>query len=407
MRICFLSRRYFPAISGMSIYAVNLLRELVRAGHDVTMISQYYGGDHATVYGGGPPPRVEGVKVIGLEAVGEQERGDYEHDVEMMIAAIKREHALAPFDILHAQYGYPTGWAVLLASADLGVPSVVSIQGGDGHWVGSCCQTHYEAFGRVLDRAGALLIGGESFIAEVAERMSVSPSRFSRVPGAVDTSRFIPGHDLGALGTPPRLLYHGRVDRRKGVLDFIEALVILRAQGVPFAATISGIGPDVDSARALAAERGFAPDIVRFTGYADYRDTPGIYADADIFASPTYAEGFSNTILEAMACGLPVASCDVVGVTDCLRDGQNGLLTPAGNVGAHAAALRRLIEDQALRRRLAEAALEECRTVYAWEVVGRRIMSIYGELFGTAPPVDFIRTLTPSPCRFRSQPHLL
>ena len=237
--------------------------------------------------------------------------------------------------------------------------------------------------------------------------MSVSPSRFSRVPGAVDTSRFVPGHDLGALGTPPRLLYHGRVDRRKGVLDFIEALVILRAQGVPFAATISGIGPDVDSARALAAERGFAPDIVRFTGYADYRDTPGIYADADIFASPTYAEGFSNTILEAMACGLPVASCDVVGVTDCLRNGQNGLLTPAGNVGAHAAALRRLIEDQALRRRLAEAALEECRTVYAWEVVGRRIMSIYGELFGTAPPVDFIRTLTPSPCRFRSQPHLL
>ena len=371
------------------------------------MISQYYGGDHATVYGGGPPPQVDGVKVIGLEAVGEQERGDYEHDIEVMIATFKREHALAPFDILHAQYGYPTGWAALLASADTGVPNVVSIQGGDGHWVGSCCQTHYEAFGRVLDHACALLIGGRSFVAEVSARMSVSSARFSQVPGAVDTTRFVPGHDLGALGTPPRLLYHGRVDRRKGVLDFIEALAILRTQNVTFAATISGIGPDVDSARALALERDFGPEVVRFTGYADYLDTPALYANADIFASPTYAEAFSNTILEAMACGLPVASCSVVGVADCLRDGENGLLTSAGDIGAHAAALRRLIEDHALRRRIAETALEECRTVYSWGVVGRRIMSIYGGLFGTAPATQFSRTLTWSPCRFRSQPHLL
>ena len=116
MRVAFVSRRYWPAVSGMSVYAVNLLRELVRAGHDVTMISQYYGGEHATVYGGGPPPAVDGVKVIGLEAVGEQERGDYEHDIDGMIAAVAREHALAPFDILHAQYGYPTGWAPLCSS---------------------------------------------------------------------------------------------------------------------------------------------------------------------------------------------------------------------------------------------------------------------------------------------------
>ena len=170
MRICFVSRRFFPAISGMSIYALNLLRELVADGHDVTMISQYYDGAHATVYGGGPPPDVSGVKVIGLPALGEQEHGDFESDIETIIGAVKREHAIAPFDVLHAQYGYPTGWAVLLASADIGVPCVVSIQGGDGHWVGSCCETHYQAFRRVLDHAGALLIGGESFIAEVSER---------------------------------------------------------------------------------------------------------------------------------------------------------------------------------------------------------------------------------------------
>ena len=55
MRICFISRRFFPAISGMSVYALNLIRQLAREGHDVTMISQYRGDPAGVeVYGGGP-----------------------------------------------------------------------------------------------------------------------------------------------------------------------------------------------------------------------------------------------------------------------------------------------------------------------------------------------------------------
>ena len=408
MRILFLSRRYFPAISGMSVYAQNLLRELAGAGHDVTMISQYRGDAFGTrVYGGGPPPPVPGVRVIGLEQLGEQTTGDFERDIATMVDAIAQEHAAKPFDILHAQYGYPTGWAVLLAAADLGLPSVVSIQGGDGHWVGSCCETHFHAFRRVLDHAGALLIGGESFAAEVSNRMGVARTRFTLVPGAVDTGRFKPGHPPGTFAAVPCLLYHGRVDHRKGVLDFIEALVILRARGVAFAATVSGIGPDVASAQALAARHGFAPAVVRFSGYADYADAPGLYADADVFASPTYAEGFSNTILEAMASGVPVASCDVVGVTDCVTHERNGLLTPAGDVPAHADALQRLIGDAALRHRLAERALADARDTYAWRVVGARIMKVYASLIGTSPDTAFPRHLTRTPCRFRERPHLL
>ncbi len=121
MRILFLSRRYFPAISGMSVYAQNLLRELAEAGHDVTMVSQYRGDEFGTrVYGGGPPPPVPGVTVIGLEQVGEQTSGDFERDIATMVETICAEHARKPFDVLHAQYGYPTGWAVLLAGKRLG-----------------------------------------------------------------------------------------------------------------------------------------------------------------------------------------------------------------------------------------------------------------------------------------------
>ena len=81
MKVCFVSRRFFPAISGMSVYAANLLRELVRAGHEVTMVSQYRGDAAGTrVYGGGPPPPVPGGEVVGVEALGEQAGGDFEAD---------------------------------------------------------------------------------------------------------------------------------------------------------------------------------------------------------------------------------------------------------------------------------------------------------------------------------------
>ncbi len=408
MRICFVSRRYFPAISGMSVYAQNLLRELVAAGHEVTMISQYRGDALGTrIYGGGPPPPVPGVRVIGLEQLGEQDGGDFERDVDVMVATIEREHARVPFDILHAQYGYPTGWAVLLASRKLGVPNVVSIQGGDGHWVGSCCETHRLAMVRVLDHAGAVLIGGESFIDEVSERLGIARARFRVVPGAVDTRRFHPADAdrVGEAVDPPRILYHGRVDRRKGALDLLDALALLRARGVPFAATISGIGPDLDASRTRAAERGLTD--VRFTGYADYETVPALYRAADIFASPTYAEGFSNTVLEAMASGLAVASCRAVGVVDCLSDGADALLTEPGDVAAHADALERLARDHTLRTRLARAALAECRATYSWDVVARRIMTVYAGLAGRAPDTGFATDLPLTPCRFRAEPHLL
>ena len=405
MRICFVSRRFFPAISGMSVYALNLLRELVAAGHDVTMISQYRGDPLGIrVYGGGPPPPVSGVKVIGLEQVGEQDGGDFETDVANMKAAILAEHARKPFDILHAQYGYPCGWAVLEASRETGVPNVVSIQGGDGHWVGSCCETHRVAMVRVLDHAGAVLIGCQSFAEEVIHRLGTDPARFTIVPGAVDVSRFTPGPR--PPGGVPMMLYHGRVDVRKGVLDMLDALAPLAAEGVPFQLLISGIGPTYDETAARIEALGLGGHAV-MTGYVDYDDVPQVYRRADIFVSPTYAEGFSNTILEAMASGLAVVSCRSVGVVDCIRDGENGLLTDPGDVPALTGALRRILTQPDERARLAAAGLEECRRVYSWQAVGRQIMQVYAGLAGTRPDRDWPVALPSSPCRFRAEPHLL
>jgi glycosyltransferase involved in cell wall biosynthesis len=395
MRVCFVSRRFFPAISGMSVYAANLLRELVAGGHEVTMVSQFRGDEAGTrVYGGGPPPPVPGVEVVGLEALGEQAGGDFERDV-----ATLRDTVLAhgPFDVVHAQYGYPTGLAAMMAARSLGVPCVVSIQGGDGHWVGSCCPTHERAMRTVLDHAGALLIGSASFRDEVIGRFGTKASRFTIVPGAVDAERFSPGAPRSD-GGGATLLYHGRVDRRKGALDLLDAMPRMRT---PARLVMSGIGPDFDEARARARELGVDAS---FPGAAPYDEVPRVYADGDVFVSPTYAEGFSNTILEAMASGMPVVAGRAVGVVDCIDDERNGVLVEPGDVDGLARSLDALLADGARRERLARRAREDVERLYAWPVVARRIMAAYDAPVRTAW-VD--PAVTDEPCRFRAAPHLL
>jgi glycogen(starch) synthase len=284
---------------------------------------------------------------------------------------------------------------VLHASRRTGLPTVVSIQGGDGHWVGTCCMTHKAAITTVLDYAGAVLIGSPSFRDEVVGHHGTDPARFRIVPGATDTHRFTP-HDRTALQDPPVLLFHGRVDRRKGVLDLLDAL----PDGVRL--VVSGIGPDLDEARERSDDR------TVFLGYTAPEDAPAVYRSADVFVSPTYSEGFSNTVLEAMASGLPVVSTRSVGVVDCLTHEVDGLLSEPGDVPGLRHSLERLLGDEGLRTRLAATALEEVRRLYSWPVLARSIDAVYDELAGTAPDLAWeLPGEVDLTCRFRSAPHLL
>ena len=397
----------------MSVYAQNLLRELVRNEIDVTMIAQYRNDELGKkVYGGGVPDEVAGVKVVGLESVGEQTGGRFEVDVQRIVDAIVAEHRIKPFDVLHAQYGFPPGFAVLEASKLLNIPNVVSIQGGDGHWVGvNCCATHRDAMRIVLTRANRILIGSPSFAAEVEENHKVDVSGFTIVPGAVDTERFAPRDDWQAGkfidAKQPRILYHGRVDARKGALDLIAAFAELLGEvEIKPQLLISGIGPDSDNVRRMIDDLDLSNN-VKLLGYVDYADVPQVYRQADVFASPTYAEGFSNTILEAMASGLAIVSTNAVGVVDCLRDGENGLLVTPGNIIELKNALKEMLQNHDLRARLADNALQECRRVYSWRAIGRQIINIYNQVINEKPRNDWTISDTIATCRYRDAPHLL
>ena len=151
------------------------------------------------------------------------------------------------------------------------------------------------------------------------------------------------------------------------MLDLLDAVDRMRARGRPRAARRQRHRPRPRR----GARPGPRPTARELTGYTDPDGAPDVYRSADVFVSPTYSEGFSNTVLEAMASGLPVVSTDSVGVVDCLEHDRNGLLHEPGDVEGLVAQLCRLLDDPPLRTRLAATALEEVRRLYSWPVLAR------------------------------------
>src|SRR5262249_9593655 len=95
-------------------------------------------------------------------------------------------------------------------------------------------------------------------------------------------------------------------------------------------------------------------------------------------------EGWGLTILEAAACGTPSVATNVPGLRDAVRDGETGLLVPAGNVAALAAAMGRVLEDTTLRERLGRAAIDWAAR-FTWDAAADAISGLIDAARGLAP----------------------
>ena len=112
-------------------------------------------------------------------------------------------------------------------------------------------------------------------------------------------------------------------------------------------------------------------------GAVPHADLPRYHAAADVFAAPaTGHESFGMVLVEAMAAGLPVVASDISGYREVVRDDVEGLLVPAGDPGALAAAVRRVLSDPALAERLKVAGRRRAEG-FSWARIVPRIEAAY------------------------------
>ena len=173
------------------------------------------------------------------------------------------------------------------------------------------------------------------------------------IPNAVDVGGApVARHE----GDPPRVVTVGRLATPKDALTLLRALPAVAP--TPFSALLVGDGPDRPALEASIRALGLE-DTVTLAGSRS--DVPALLAAADVFVLSSRSEGAPFSILEAMAAGLPVVASDVGGVGELVVDGETGLLVPPADPGRLADALRRVLGDAALRRRLGAAGRARAR----------------------------------------------
>ena len=143
----------------------------------------------------------------------------------------------------------------------------------------------------------------------------------------------------------------GRLDRQKGFSTLIEAMA--RLKGTPLRCVLLGDGPERARLEALIYKRGLG-DRVRLLGEKD--EIPSWLSAFDLYCLPSLWEGLPNSLLEAMALGLPVVASGVDGVPEAVTSGTDGLLVPPAEPAALAEALKTLAGDPGKRAALGAAA---------------------------------------------------
>lgn len=231
-----------------------------------------------------------------------------------------------------------------------------------------------------ISTVGSFLFVTRAVESAALERSRWRPARRAVVWSGIDQEVFSPS-DRDPSRWDWRLITTGRFDPRKGFETVIRALPLL-----PASATLECWG------RGGAAERDRLQKVARSIGVDD-RVTFGSleraqladrYRASDAMVFPSlWAEPFGLVPIEAMACGVPVVATGVGGSAEFLVDGGNCLLSPPGDAAALAAALEKLADDPALRRRLVDGGLDtaadlgvdqladEMEAWHVWEATGR------------------------------------
>jgi sugar transferase (PEP-CTERM/EpsH1 system associated) len=217
----------------------------------------------------------------------------------------------------------------------------------------------------------------------LVEDVHIPASKVVTICNGVDTTRFAPGNVVAArtaLGLPADVLVVGTVGRLDPVKDqagLIQAFDRLRARHPRAVLVIAGDGPCRQDLQAQVATLGLG-DRVRLLG--ERKDVPTVLQALDVFVLPSIAEGISNTILEAMATGVPVVATRVGGSPELVDSGATGVLVPRQDPEALAAAIGSYLADPGLLARHGRAARQRVLDRFGLATMRDAYAALYSDL---------------------------
>ena len=261
--------------------------------------------------------------------------------------------------------------AIRIAS-QRGVPAIVNYRGGEA---ASFMARSHRSVRRTMERAAAVVVPSE-YLRQVFAAYGIHAEV---VPNVVDLNCFRPSVPSRTRGA--HLVVTRNLEPIYDNATAIRALALVRARLPSARLTIAGSGPERRALEALAAALGVAA-AVTFTGRLEREAVAALYRDADVALNPSTVDNMPNSLLEALASGVPIVSTDVGGVPHIVQDGTTALLVPPRDPEAMARAALRLLENPELSARLAAAGLQQARR-YTWNEVAPLIADLYARVMTT------------------------
>jgi phosphatidylinositol alpha-1,6-mannosyltransferase len=296
---------------------------------------------------------------------------------------------------------YPAKWTM----ERLGTPFGVLLHGGDllilQHQVHQSLLKRRTA--RALLSSAAVLVANSQWTRDRCLHLlgeleiEAAPQLVRVVPLGADHGSFRPGlstaevRERYGLGDGRWLLSVARLTRHKGIDTALQALALLAADYPDLHYAVVGVGEEHEALQDEARELGIGDRVCFLTEVPD-RDLPALYNSAEVYLGVSRlleqrVEGFGISLVEASACGVPVVAGRSGGIPEAVRDGETGLLVHAERPEAVAEALRRLLDDPALRRRLGQAGRRAVESFYNWDRVATDLRRIGHELAATGTGV--------------------
>ena len=260
---------------------------------------------------------------------------------------------------------------VVLAMALLVVkkPYIIHLHGSEFRQFYAKSPKVVQLFCRLMMRkATSVLVLGREWKNFVVEALTCQPGHVHILPNAVPGPVAVPER----AGQGGKILFTGRVGKRKGVPELLEAV-----RGLPadhdWTLTLAGDVTD-DEVRKMVAE---APESVISTGWLSQRKLKDVLQQNSIFVLPSHAEGLPLALLDAMAWGLAPVVTDVGSVTDVITDGKDGVLVKVGDAASIRAALLELVADPARATALGNAARLRWEDGYSMKAYRDRLDDVY------------------------------
>ena len=196
------------------------------------------------------------------------------------------------------------------------------------------------------------------------------------IPNAVEVARYgAPEYMEGVEHPHVRIGFVGRVEKVKGLDVLMTAVAGLSDdQRQRLEVAIAGDGTHLQSVKSQAESLGLG-EIVRFHGAVD--DVPAFLRTIDIYVQPSYAEGLSNAVLEAMCASLPVIASRISGNTDLVQPDKNGLLFASGDASELQQCLSQLLHDKERRRAMGAEGRQIIEQGYSTQAVSQQLMDVY------------------------------